>query len=371
MLVKVSGIHWETDGRDIDLPDSVTMDVPDGTDDDEIIDKLSDEYGWLVSGVDNIESGPRASEVMVCIGRWDLLPPSWEGINGLYHQPAKAIIKEAERERNLLDWDVKEGLGPDDFVGVMTLEQFEEESNNWVDDGHEDFTPASHWVKFVTEFGTIVNGYDRKAAEEAEEAKKQGEKMSKETKKAGKKPTKVQAPKQKLQEMKHLKLANPVTYTANKIASLFDGAKGITTKFEFRHRVLRIYVENAEQAEALAKMLKPRHDFGGLYLDVAVYPGNGKRIDVKKLKGCESDAEAFECMKLAMKGNKYKSNAFYVDDPVMGTRWYFVEFAKKVCQYNADNMANAHGVESALPEDVAKLAFEVGAQVHLSTTYVK
>lgn len=51
MLVKVSGIHWETDGEDVELPDSVKMYVPDGTDFDEIIDKLSDEYGWLVNGV--------------------------------------------------------------------------------------------------------------------------------------------------------------------------------------------------------------------------------------------------------------------------------------------------------------------------------
>ena len=109
----------------------------------------------------------QASEVMVCIGRWDLLPPSWEGIHGLYHQPAKAIIEEAERERNLLDYNVNEALGPDNFVGVMTLEQFEEESNNWLDDGHEDFASGTHWVKFVTQCGTIVNGYDRKIAEEA------------------------------------------------------------------------------------------------------------------------------------------------------------------------------------------------------------
>ena len=176
---------------------------------------------------------------------------------------------------------------------------------------------------------------------------------------------------QKITGKPAVKLANPVTYTANKIASLFAGAKGVTTKFEFKHRVLRIYVENAEQAEALARVLKPRHEFGGLYLDIAVYPGNKKKIDLKKLKGCESAEATFECLKLAMKGNKYKSNAFYVDDPVMGTRWYFVEFAKKVCQYQADNMSNVHGVESALPEDVAKLAFDVGAQVHLSTTYVK
>lgn len=54
MTVTVTGIRWETDEEDVVLPDSVTMDVPDGTDDDEIIDKLSDKYGWLVAGIDGI-----------------------------------------------------------------------------------------------------------------------------------------------------------------------------------------------------------------------------------------------------------------------------------------------------------------------------
>lgn len=54
MKVEVQGIDWETDGEDIDLPSSVTMEVADDVTDDDIIDQLSDEYGWLVNGVQRI-----------------------------------------------------------------------------------------------------------------------------------------------------------------------------------------------------------------------------------------------------------------------------------------------------------------------------
>ena len=157
----------------------------------------------------------------------------------------------------------------------------------------------------------------------------------------------------------------------NKIASLFQGAAGINTKLDFKKRVLRVYVDDSAQAEALASLLKPRHELGSLHLDVAVYPGNcndgGKKLKLGRLADV---AVKFAAFKIAMKGNKYKSNMFTVEDPVMHTTWYFVEFAKKVCQYPADTMANAHGVESALPEDVAKLAFDAD-EIRMSTTYVK
>ena len=42
----VSRIKWETDGNDVQLPNEV--EVPDGLDDDEVADYLSDTYGWLV-----------------------------------------------------------------------------------------------------------------------------------------------------------------------------------------------------------------------------------------------------------------------------------------------------------------------------------
>ena len=44
----VSNIKWVTDGYDVDLPTQI--EAPDGLDDDEVADYLSDTYGWLVEG---------------------------------------------------------------------------------------------------------------------------------------------------------------------------------------------------------------------------------------------------------------------------------------------------------------------------------
>ncbi len=44
--IKVSGIVWETDGEDVDLPDE--MEIPSDIEKDEIEDYLSNETGFLV-----------------------------------------------------------------------------------------------------------------------------------------------------------------------------------------------------------------------------------------------------------------------------------------------------------------------------------
>lgn len=44
--IKVSGIVWETDGEDVDLPDE--MEIPSDIEKDEIENYLSNETGFLV-----------------------------------------------------------------------------------------------------------------------------------------------------------------------------------------------------------------------------------------------------------------------------------------------------------------------------------
>lgn len=41
-------VDWETDGQDVDLPETVV--IPDTYNQDEVADYLSDTYGWLVKG---------------------------------------------------------------------------------------------------------------------------------------------------------------------------------------------------------------------------------------------------------------------------------------------------------------------------------
>lgn len=92
--------------------------------------------------------------MQVCVGRWDLLPKEWDGINGLYNKSGRSIIKEADREETVAEKEY-----PDDrFIGVFSLVEFEEELNQYIDDGRKYFSPVTHWVKFVYGSGKKLEG---------------------------------------------------------------------------------------------------------------------------------------------------------------------------------------------------------------------
>lgn len=46
--VKVTNIEWDTNGKDIDLPTECIIEVPYDASTEQIVGKLSDEYGWCV-----------------------------------------------------------------------------------------------------------------------------------------------------------------------------------------------------------------------------------------------------------------------------------------------------------------------------------
>ena len=55
MKAVVSGFEWETDREDEKLPDDVTIDVLEDMNDDEIVNEISDEYGYLIKGMVSIK----------------------------------------------------------------------------------------------------------------------------------------------------------------------------------------------------------------------------------------------------------------------------------------------------------------------------
>ena len=48
MKIKTTRIDWDTDGQKVDLPQQIELEVDH---EDEIADKLSDEYGWCIHGL--------------------------------------------------------------------------------------------------------------------------------------------------------------------------------------------------------------------------------------------------------------------------------------------------------------------------------
>lgn len=62
----------------------------------------------------------------ILVGRWDMLPEDWEGINGLYEKSYEEIKQEVGRQ---MDAYFKEH-GEDDFnIGAYTTMEFQETFN--------------------------------------------------------------------------------------------------------------------------------------------------------------------------------------------------------------------------------------------------
>lgn len=62
----------------------------------------------------------------IYVGRWNLLPDEWEGINGLYEKSEEEIEAETKRQQDFLLLYTGQ---KDDFVGRFTPEEFEETFN--------------------------------------------------------------------------------------------------------------------------------------------------------------------------------------------------------------------------------------------------
>ena len=77
----------------------------------------------------------------IYVGRWDLLPLEWEGINGLEEATKKEIVAELAQEVEEYD-----NTHPytDNRIGVYTPEEFEAEFNY---DTEGQFTADTYWIR--------------------------------------------------------------------------------------------------------------------------------------------------------------------------------------------------------------------------------
>lgn len=74
----------------------------------------------------------------IYVGRWDLLPASWEGYNGLSEKSEVEIGKEVARQ----NWTDEGYIDP--FVGIYTPQEFEETFNQDLNGG---VNTKKYWIK--------------------------------------------------------------------------------------------------------------------------------------------------------------------------------------------------------------------------------
>lgn len=156
---------------------------------------------------------------------------------------------------------------------------------------------------------------------------------------------------------KPVKLANPVTGLANKIASFFVGDDEIHTAFNFDKATLRIYFDNQVRARAFAGVAVTDFELGKLSLHVDIMylpnvnsPKYRKLVNVKKITDVKEKAEAIN---IAFRGCPSYAGYANATDP-FGTEWYFILGDTMCCQFENDDAQNPWGLTSVLPEEIIK-----------------
>ena len=82
----------------------------------------------------------------IYVGRWDLLPESWEGVNGLYEKSEEEIRAEISREVYLDECDPK--------IAVYEPADFEETFNHTQT---QHLSSQRYWIKFFEDGESVLN----------------------------------------------------------------------------------------------------------------------------------------------------------------------------------------------------------------------
>ena len=153
--------------------------------------------------------------------------------------------------------------------------------------------------------------------------------------------------------MENTKISPPWVEYWGKLLTLFGDDPDISMDFEEEKKEIKMYVNGADKADALTRLLEPEIDFGGVKLLIAVIPSN-EEVD---------DAMLIEH---ALKGNPHIAE-FIHSDPNVPFSFNYVMFRKEVAQYNNDNMGDPHGNTSCLYADLARELLGCDKNVMYST----
>ena len=142
--------------------------------------------------------------------------------------------------------------------------------------------------------------------------------------------------------MEKLGLSAPWNTYYKQVKALFSEDKEIKVIFDQDSFAIKLYVDNDEKADALAKILPMEKSFGNVTVKVIVVPANAKLT--------ESRASLVE---KAFKGNPAVSSIVAVEG-IFSNPINYVAFVPKVVQFFNDDLGDIHGNCSTLYQDLAK-----------------
>lgn len=166
--------------------------------------------------------------------------------------------------------------------------------------------------------------------------------------------------------MAKLKLSPPWDTYYQELNAMFKNDPEVHVVMDDDEYTLKVYVDDAEKAEALQILLHETVEFGNITLKVTVIPANA--LPAKHKAVSEDSEEYFETLyKTAFKDNPVLVDAQTVHG-IFGFSACYVIFRKEVVQYFDDNMSDINGLRSTLYETIAADIFKTAPGVFFCTS---
>lgn len=143
--------------------------------------------------------------------------------------------------------------------------------------------------------------------------------------------------------MEKMKLSPPWVTFVNEVKALFQDDPEIKIVYDEDSYTLKLFVDDADKAMALSKLIPETKEFGNVVLKIEIVPANA------------DDYEIDQIFNKAFEGNSALSYTAAFDSP-FGKVSYAV-FQKKVIQFFNDQMDDINGNKSMLFQDIAKDVF--------------
>ena len=154
---------------------------------------------------------------------------------------------------------------------------------------------------------------------------------------------------------KKLKLSSPWVTYAREIHEMFGRDPQIKVEYDEDNVEVKLYVDNADKADAISQILPAEKFFGGVSLKITVIPSNGLNSPAKSLFD-----RAFDGNPVFAHTSEFQG---LYNQPVT-----YVVFKKYVVQYFSDNLGDEHGLTSTLYQDIARDLFEVNGTCYCTDT---
>lgn len=152
-----------------------------------------------------------------------------------------------------------------------------------------------------------------------------------------------------------VKLSSPWINFYREIEALFKDDPDIKIDYNDEEKVIKLFVDNDEKADALMKLLPTEKSFGNVVIRVQVVPAN------------DSEVSRIDLFRKAFEGNPVFSYAKVVESEPFVFGASYVVFKNRVVQYFNDDLSDVNGLCSTLYQYIAEDVFGICDNTYFST----